>query len=386
LSHDLQTRLRSASRAVARGAHWDSLPKAGRQRNEIIVSEKGTSDVLICGQCHHKNRRDAEKCEKCGARLVTTIPVPDAPPDQPTTTKLTGDVTLPTTLKPETILLSVAGFPQPVLIKDQSEIILGRLTPEDPLDVIDLTKYNAHLLGVSRRHAMIRVMQDKYSLEDLGSANGTWLNENRLEPGKPYALTGGDQIRLGQLIMFIYISTISSVYLLDTGETMASNRRLTPHDLSVHIGPYLQALSDIQSIINEVLGQTSREMGINTISVHMEHCVHIKLDRALETIQLVQDKIAPWKAQHAALISRIQASNGSPGTETGSPNQGNNGHADDEGVFHQAESDLVSELIGQLAPKLAGHDQGYYLQKLRPPLDTLLLSPLEISDSPPPSQ
>jgi hypothetical protein len=360
------------------------IPARARETRPAVTENKA-KDGLICSQCHYENKRGAKKCAKCGARLVTTIPVPDSPPQQPSTTKLTGDVTLPTSLKPETILLSIAGFPQPVFIKGSSEIILGRYIPDEPLDVVDLTKYNAHLLGVSRRHAMIRVLHDKYTIEDLGSANGTWLNENRLEPGRPYALTGGDQIRLGQLILFIYISTISSVYLLDSGGTMASNRRLTPHDLSVQIGPYLQALSDIQSLVNEVLGQTPRDMGINTISVHADHCVHIKLDRALETLQLVQDQIVPWKVEHADMIAQFQAAGGSPGVKGTAHAKKKTVPDDVETAFHEAEIDLAKKLIRKLVPALANHDQERYLQRLCLSLDTLLLSSLEISDSPPAS-
>ena len=351
---------------------------AGARETRPAVTDNKAKDGLICSQCHYENKHGALKCARCGARLVTTIPVPDSPPQQPSTVKLTGDVTLPTSLKPETILLSIAGFPQPIFIKGSSEIILGRYIPDEPLEVVDLTKYNAHLLGVSRRHALIRVLPDKYTIEDLGSANGTWLNENRLEPGRPYALTGGDQVRLGQLILFIYISTISSVYLLDSGGTMASSRRLTPHDLSAQIGPYLQALSDIQSIVNEVLGQPPRDMGINTISVHANHCVHIKLDRALETIQLVQDQVVPWKEDHADMIAQFQAASGSPDRKKTGPD-------DVETAFHEAEIDLARNLLLKLVPALANRDQERYLQRLRLSLDTLLLSPLEISDSPPPS-
>jgi ribosomal protein L40E len=360
------------------------IPAIARETGPA-VSENRAEDGLICSQCHHENKRGAQKCAKCGARLITTIPVPDTPPQQPSTTKLTEDITLPTSLKPETILLSIAGFPQPVFIKGASEIVLGRHIPDDPLDVVDLTKYNAHLLGVSRRHAMIRVLRDQYSIEDLGSANGTWLNENRLEPGRPYALTGGDQVRLGQLILFIYISTISSIYLLDTGGTMASNRKLTPHDLSAQIGPYLQALSDIQSVVNEVLGQTPRDMGINTISVHADHCIHIKLDRALETIQLVQDQIIPWKEEHADMIAQFQAAGGSPRMKGTAHAKKKTTPDDVETAFHEAEIGLARELIRKLAPALANHNQERHLQRLCLSLDTLLFSSLEISDSPPAS-
>ena len=349
------------------------------------MTENKAKDGLICSQCHYENKRGAKKCARCGARLITTIPLPDSPPQQPNTIRLTGDVTLPTSLKPETILLSIAGFPQPVFIKGTSEIILGRYIPDEPQDVVDLTKYNAHLLGVSRRHALIRVLHDKYSIEDLGSANGTWLNENRLEAGRPYPLSGGDQIRLGQLILFITISTISSVYLLDSGGTMASNRRLTPHDLSAQIGPYLQALSDIQLIVNEVLGQTPRDIGINTISVHAEHCVHIKLDRALETLQLVQDQVVPWKEAHADEIAQFLAAGASPEMKGTAHAKKKTVPDDVDAAFHEAEIDLARNLIRKVVPALANYDQEPYLQRLCLSLDTLLLSPIEISDSPPES-
>lgn len=48
--------------------------------------------------------------------------------------------------------------------------------------------------GVGRHHARI-IKQDKhYILEDLGSANGTFLNDEKIEPHKPAVLTDGAQI------------------------------------------------------------------------------------------------------------------------------------------------------------------------------------------------
>lgn len=47
---------------------------------------------------------------------------------------------------------------------------------------------------ISRRHARITI-GDAVSLEDLGSKNGTWLNDTRLTV--PHALFDGDVVRLG---------------------------------------------------------------------------------------------------------------------------------------------------------------------------------------------
>ena len=49
----------------------------------------------------------------------------------------------------------------------------------------------------SRRHARIVVSGDGATLEDLGSKNGTSLNDRRLE--SPAVLSPGDWISLGQL-------------------------------------------------------------------------------------------------------------------------------------------------------------------------------------------
>ena len=48
---------------------------------------------------------------------------------------------------------------------------------------------------VSRRHAAVRIEGGRVIVEDLGSANGTWLNEARLLG--PRALSPGDRIRVG---------------------------------------------------------------------------------------------------------------------------------------------------------------------------------------------
>lgn len=55
--------------------------------------------------------------------------------------------------------------------------------------------------GVSRRHARIVVTRDEATIEDLGSKNGTFVGERRLEG--PSALHDGDRVRLGsQLLVF----------------------------------------------------------------------------------------------------------------------------------------------------------------------------------------
>ena len=59
--------------------------------------------------------------------------------------------------------------------------------------------------GVSRRHARILAARGCFTLEDLGSKNGTYLGETRLSPGAE--LADGDEFRLGQTTLVFRIQT-----------------------------------------------------------------------------------------------------------------------------------------------------------------------------------
>jgi DNA-binding winged helix-turn-helix (wHTH) protein len=49
--------------------------------------------------------------------------------------------------------------------------------------------------GISRRHARVTVRGSEAVIEDLGSKNGTWVNDARIDGAHP--LRDGDRIRLG---------------------------------------------------------------------------------------------------------------------------------------------------------------------------------------------
>src|SRR3974390_2153649 len=52
-------------------------------------------------------------------------------------------------------------------------------------------------LKVSSHHAQIRPEGQGYEIIDLGSSNGTFVNEQQLLPNLPRFLYPGDQIRIG---------------------------------------------------------------------------------------------------------------------------------------------------------------------------------------------
>jgi FHA domain/zinc-ribbon domain len=66
---------------------------------------------------------------------------------------------------------------------------------------VDLDQHDPEA-KVSRRHARIILKDGTYSVEDLGSTNGTFINRGRrLLPGNPNILNDGDELIVGKTFM-----------------------------------------------------------------------------------------------------------------------------------------------------------------------------------------
>lgn len=70
---------------------------------------------------------------------------------------------------------------------DQVELVLGRV---EPADIV------LPLSAVSRRHALVRRTPHGYTIVDLASSNGTFVNGTRIG-GDPWPLRNGDEVVVG---------------------------------------------------------------------------------------------------------------------------------------------------------------------------------------------
>ena len=88
-----------------------------------------------------------------------------------------------------------AQFPLPA----DNEITIGRVDPHRGIRPdIDLSKFDP-ASRISRRHARITSRGGQFYIEDLGSANGTFVNgRTRLKPQEPYPLVNGDVLKFGE--------------------------------------------------------------------------------------------------------------------------------------------------------------------------------------------
>ena len=92
-------------------------------------------------------------------------------------------------------------------VKVRLYMVIGRVTNSRDRKVdIDLTPHARHEHGISRYHSYIQVVDDRISITDFNSTNGTYINGDLLRPSQPYRLRHGDNIRFGSLelkVLFI---------------------------------------------------------------------------------------------------------------------------------------------------------------------------------------
>jgi hypothetical protein len=167
-------------------------------------------DILenVCPVCKHKNELEAVVCGNCGAALEDPFMDPGA------RTKTTDMQALgPETIRDWTIdkaavpdngiAVYVEGAVKPAYVDSRREFVIGRKADANSDVSLDLSALGGYHLGLSRRHAVIRQTDHGYEVLDLGSVNGTWLNDERLIPQKAYPLASGSHLRLGRMRLFV---------------------------------------------------------------------------------------------------------------------------------------------------------------------------------------
>src|SRR5688572_4518515 len=82
------------------------------------------------------------------------------------------------------------------------ETTIGRADPVTGiLPDVDLTPVDTNR-SVSRRHAkIIRSGNEYYMLEEVGTVNGTYVNDQRIPTGVPVTLHDGDLVKIGLIAM-----------------------------------------------------------------------------------------------------------------------------------------------------------------------------------------
>lgn len=190
--------------------------------------------MTTCATCNTQNLDGSQHCDACGASLAAPVDV-SASLGTAETGGGTGNggfakgaaaqvkaesSSLATALSgASSHAVSVVDAPHATLViergrsagkkfpltEDESQIgrwdADGGIFPEIDLDADDPEA------KVSRRHARITRRGNEYSVEDLGSTNGTFINRGRrLLPGDRHPLRDGDEIIVGKTFLRFHLA------------------------------------------------------------------------------------------------------------------------------------------------------------------------------------
>lgn len=171
------------------------------------------SNALVCQHCGHRNPPGTAFCLNCKSPLLTetrglgTKQYDRMGMESPRGTD-TGELMQAAVATAGTgvftddmvLRLEIEGAATPILLFPKKETVIGRRDPATgTMPDVDLTSYAGYRMGVSRRHAVIRLRNNEVEIFDLGSSNGTGVNGMRLQPHQPHPLRDGDSIALGKM-------------------------------------------------------------------------------------------------------------------------------------------------------------------------------------------
>lgn len=156
------------------------------------------AQVKVCPSCGRKNPLTATMCELCMVDISAVNPTdPDAPAPKPADAP-----------EPEA---EPASDPSATVVERKRKLLYF----ETPDGKVSFSVGSGAVLGreaegkdcfcsyqtVSRRHACLMYSDDAWTIEDLGSTNGTWVNEHPLGRGEKCKIKEGDTVALSRSCM-----------------------------------------------------------------------------------------------------------------------------------------------------------------------------------------
>lgn len=137
-----------------------------------------------CPSCGADNPAGEQYCVDCGANLGPASAPPAAPVAAAPAARASARLLLPASNKEYRL--------------ERDLTTMGRRSPADQIEPdVDLTDDDPESY-VSRRHAQVIRSAGAFVFEDVGSSNGSFVNNVKVQPGVQQPLHDGDRIRLGK--------------------------------------------------------------------------------------------------------------------------------------------------------------------------------------------
>lgn len=168
--------------------------------------------MIECPSCGSKHRPGTLFCSECGVYLPTGGPLRTEPlPEEELPISRANPWASESVEEPEEIptvplTIKVLSTGREIQLPATAEVHIGRLDSSHGIfPDLDLTPDGGLEGGVSRHHCKIHQRGSAYLVEDVGSANGTFLDGQRLTPYLPHVLKDGDELQLGRVKLKVII-------------------------------------------------------------------------------------------------------------------------------------------------------------------------------------
>lgn len=267
--------------------------------------------TLYCLYCQQENKQAASHCQHCGARLIPKdAELAQELDKQKSASQAPNSVAVAQCLRQLPLggmALFFVSQEKPLMVPELAKLVLGRKQETTSEPVLDLSDYGRLAHSISRRHALISQQEDGYVLSDLGSTNGTWLNQQLLQPGKIYPLQSLDQVRLGLFSFHVCFHTqqhngrLMRLYMQGHNSLMPGQHLFSPPYLLQQLAPYFHALNELHHLLAE--GQQTEDLRLYAITEEAEGVV-VKMEMGATVQQLLNETIYPWRADNADYIGQ----------------------------------------------------------------------------------
>ncbi len=162
------------------------------------------TEWVHCPNCEKRNQKKSGMCYSCGALLGDVLKATSTRQFEDKDNRyFDSHYFSPNSvliLQPRDSIEEHEVFPQ----DHRHELVVGRKTDQVAVEPdVDLSVNGAEQLGVSRMHLAIKFNRRDNTIivYDLGSANGTHINGQKLHPNEERILRSEDSLRLGRLVM-----------------------------------------------------------------------------------------------------------------------------------------------------------------------------------------
>lgn len=164
--------------------------------------------MQTCSNCQSNQLDGAIFCLECGASLFqksrreTTMSLGHAHGTGEFVAPPPVVIPAPAAESGPTLTLLIMNSGRRLSLDITGDILIGRKdNARGIFPDVDLGLDGGYDAGVSRQHALLSCHEGMYMVKDLGSANGTFVNSQRLPPQTPVPLHNGDELKCGTLLI-----------------------------------------------------------------------------------------------------------------------------------------------------------------------------------------